>query len=332
MEKSTLISEMEQIHFGGKVFCTDGEEGILTHLSIDVSTHRVVSIAVKRGRFMGKTVFLPFSTVVDANADGITLNITRAELEAGQSQSSGVLIDGRTTVRESNSHANGPLMLVAVHPESGQLAYIVAHHLREGQDTLLQQKYVKQIESGAITVAVPDAIWQTLPPYRSDRELQQEVEDVIFDFTPIHIDLPGMKIRVMDSVLYLDGNISSSLRGDMVVNQAAGVPGILEIKNHLYGDDRLAAELAMELGRDPRTRNLPIGVYPRLGEVRLSGAVHDERQKVDAATIVQQHAGVRSVINDLIINPKAELLNVMASATPGEAKDIAPGKMVRHTR
>jgi len=80
-------------------------------------------------------------------------------------------------------------------------------------------------------------------------------------------------------VLYLDGNISSSLRADIAVDQVYGVQGLLEIKSNLVGDDQLAADLALALGQDPRTRDLPIGVYPKLGVVRLSGAVHNGSRK-----------------------------------------------------
>ena len=90
-----------------------------------------------------------------------------------------------------------------------------------------------------------------------------------------------------------------------------GVNGLLEINNRLVGDDRLASDLAMALGRDPRTHNLPIGVYPRLGIVRLSGAVHNAQQKAAAEEIARNFEGVRSVFNDLIVDPKADLLHVM---------------------
>ena len=155
---------------------------------------------------------------------------------------------------------------------------------------------------------------------------------MLFEFTPLHIDLPGMIIRVLDSVLYLEGNISSSLRGDIVEDQVSGVQGLLEIKNLLVGDDILAGDLAMALGRDERTRDLPIGVYPRLGIVRLSGAVHNAQQKVAAEEIARSFQGVRSVFNDLVIRPNADILNVMASSAGGEAADHIPGKYIRHTK
>jgi osmotically-inducible protein OsmY len=332
MEKSTLISEMGKFHFGSKIFCSDGEEGVLTHLGFDASARRLVSLGVKYGRFFGKTVYVPFSAVTDATGIGVTLNITQEQLVANSPEASGVLLDNHSAVQNTLTSAKGTLKLVAVYPESGVLAYIVAHQLRPGHDTLLREHVVTKVDAGQIIISVSDSDLQTFPSYRSDEDLQREVESVIFDFTPSHIDLPGMTIRVLDSVLYLDGNISSSLRGDIVEDQASGVQGLLEIKNHLVGDDILAGNLAMALGRDQRTCDLPIGVYPRLGVVRLSGAVHNGQQKAAAEEIARSFQGVRSVTNDLVIRPNADLLNVMASSAGGEAEDKVPGKYTRHTK
>jgi osmotically-inducible protein OsmY len=181
-------------------------------------------------------------------------------------------------------------------------------------------------------VSIPDDKLNALPPYRSDRELQQEVESILYDLTPLHIDLKAINIRVLDSVLYLDGNISSTLRSDIVQDQVLGVEGLMEIKNRLVADDQLAADLALALGQDDRTRDLPIGVYPRLGVVRLSGAVHNSQQKAAAEEIAKSFPGVRSVNNDLIVDPGADMLNVMSPAEGREAKDIVPGKYIRHTQ
>jgi osmotically-inducible protein OsmY len=133
-------------------------------------------------------------------------------------------------------------------------------------------------------------------------------------------------------VLYLDGNISSSLRSDIAQDQVYGVDGLLEIKNNLVADDILASNIAMALGQDPRTRDLPIGVYPRLGDVRLSGAVHNDQQKAAAEEVALKFAGVRSVLNDLVIDPKADMLHVMSPAEGGEMEDKVPGKYIRHTQ
>jgi osmotically-inducible protein OsmY len=332
MDQMTSISEMQKFRFGSKVYCSDGEEGILSHISFAASTSRLSHVGVRVGHFFGKTVYLPFAVVVSVSGEGITLNVTCAELSSASQQApSEALLNGRSVIRNTPTGVEGSLELVAVQPESGELAYLVAHDLRPGQDTLLRREVLKKMETGLITISISEAQLHAFPPYRSDRELQRDVEKILFDLAPLHVDFCGMNVRVLDGVLYLDGNISSSLRGEMVADQSVGVMGLLEVKNRLIGDDQLASDLALVLGCDPRTRDLPIGVYPRLGVVRLSGAVHSAREKTAAEEIARAFPGVRSVINDLIINPNAEVLNVMASAAGGEAEDIIPGKYIRHT-
>ncbi len=332
MSRTLLISEMHKFHFGRKIFCSDGEDGVLTHVGFDPTTRRLASIGVRQGRLFRKTVYLPFASVVTAAGDGIRLNITRAALaEASTSMPEGAWLDNKSVVQNSDG-AKGVLLLVAVHPESGELAYIVARHLRPGQDTLIRQEMVTGLGMGQVSVSIPTDMLKTLPLYRPDSDLQQEVEKILFDLAPLHVDFKGMIVHVLDGVLYLDGNISSSLRGEMVQDQARGVQGLLEIKNRLVGDDTLAGDLALALARDPRTRDLPIGIYPRLGNVRLSGAVHTSQQKAAVEEIARNFPGVRSVLSDLVIDPNAKMLHVMSAAEGGEAEDKVPGKYVRHTK
>ncbi len=333
MDKTLLISEMSKFRFGSKVFCSDGEDGILTHVGFDPTTRRMTYVGVREGRLFGKTVYAPFDAVTSASGEGIVLSITHDELSnVDKAKISGVELDAKSGVERAGAAGQGSLFLVAIHPTTGELAYIVTHHLRANQDTLVQAEYVTQLEPGHIVLTLPDAAFQTLPPYRSDRELHQEVETILFDLTPLHVDFKGMEVRVLDSVLYLDGNISSSLRGEVVQDQAMGVLGLLEIKNRLVGDDQLAADLAMKLGRDERTRDLPIGVYPRLGIVRLSGAVHNAQQKVAAEEVAKSFPGVRSVNNELIVDPKMAMLSIMSAPEGSEAADKVPGKYIRHTK
>ncbi len=332
MSKVTAISEMAKFHFGNIIFCNDGEGGMLTTVTFDSAARRLISLGAKQGRFFGKTGYVSFEQVIKATGEGITVRATRAELLAGDAPSDGVTLDSKSVVECAGTPAKGTLMLIATQPGSGELAYIVAHNLRPGQGTLLRAEYVTGIEKDRITVTISDEALNALPPYRSDAELQQEVESILFDLTPMHIDLKGMTIRVLDGVLYLDGNISSSLRADIAQDQVYGVQGLLEIKNNLVGDDQLAADLARALGQDPRTRDLPIGVYPKLGVVRLSGGVHTPQQKAAAEEIARQFPGVRSVDNNLIVDPSTGMLHVMSAPEGGETEDKVPGKYIRHTQ
>jgi osmotically-inducible protein OsmY len=333
MNKTTLISEMLKFHFGSKIFCFDGEDGVLVDVVFDPATNSITHTGVKRGRLFGKTVHISFNSVVSATGEGVTLSVKLADLAAANStQPGGAILTSKSMVENSGATAKGSLLLVAVHPENGELAYIVARNLRPGQDTLLQEEFIKALATDRVTLAIPEDKLNALPPYRSDSVLQQEVEAILFDLTPLHIDLKAITARVLDSVLYLEGHISSALRSDIVQDQVSGVEGLTEIKNRLVADDTLAADLALALGQDARTRELPIGVYPRLGVVRLSGAVHNSQQKVAAEEVAKHFPGVRSVINDLLVDPKADMLNVMSAPEGGETKDIVPGKYVRHTQ
>src|SRR5262249_29658273 len=154
MEKTTSIAEMQKFIFGSKVFCSDGEDGILTHVGFDSTTRRMTHIVVKQGRFFGKTVYLPFNTVTNASGDGVMLSITRDALAAAsQSASSQALLDNKSVVQHAESSARGTPLLVAVQPKSGELAYIVVRALRHGQDTLLREDYVKKLTNGNIEVS-----------------------------------------------------------------------------------------------------------------------------------------------------------------------------------
>jgi osmotically-inducible protein OsmY len=339
MRKIASISEMQKFHFGAKITCDDGEDGSLAQVIFDASTRRMTHLGVKQRRLFGHTVYLPGDIVVKATGEGVIIRAKLADVAAGSSTSvSGAILDNKSVVENAaitgnaGSSGGGRLMLVALHPESLEVAYLVVHDLRPGHDTLIQAEYIADISTGYIKVNVPDTTLNALPPYRPDSVLQQEVEAVLFGSVPLRIDLKGITARVLDGVLYLDGNISSLLRGDIAQDQALGISGILEVKNHLVGDDGLASDLAMALGRDERTRDLPIGVYPRLGVVRLSGAVHNGQQKAAAEEIARSFAGVRSAINDLLVNPKANLLYVMSPAEGGETEDKVPGKYIRHTK
>lgn len=329
---TTSISEMQKFIFGSKVYCSDGESGTLTHIGFDARDWRAIVLGVRLGRFMGRTVYVPFNTVERASSIGVNLTISRDELVQARKEAPGAaMFDSRSQVHHSESGSTGVLYLIAVHPGSGELAYVVAKSLK-GRDVLLARRYLSRLESGRIEASLPESTLQSLPSYRPDSELQREVEEILFELGPLHVDFKGIDMRVLDSVLYLDGNISSSLRSDVVTNQAMGVPGLLEIKNRLIADDTLASQLAMAMAHDPRTQELPIGVYPRLGHVRLSGSVRDEAQKWAAEEIANKFPGVRSVENELQVDPASSMLYVLSSTESQDTQDQVPGKYVRHTK
>lgn len=333
MEATTSISEMLKFAFGCKVFCSDGEAGTLTHVILDPSSRRLAAIGVKKGFLFGKTLYVPFEGIRSASGERVDLKLSSEEFaQASTNEPTGVVMDSGSIVQNEGTSERGSLSLLAVEPDSGEVNYIVARGIRQGQSLMIRKEYIKQLENKHIATAVPESVFKALPRYRPDSELQKEVEQILFDLTPLHVDFKGMDVRVLDGVLYLDGNISSSLRGDIVRDQALGVEGLLEIKNRLVADDELASDLAAALAHDPRTADLPIGVYPRLGVVRLSGAVRNERQKNTAEVIARSFSGVRDVVNDLSVDPKTSALHVLTASVGSDGTEIVPGKYIRHTK
>ena len=85
MSKNAPISAMLTFHFGAKSFCTNGQDGVVTHVLLDATSRRLTYLALKQGRFFGKTVYVPFEMVRQASGDGVWLTCTLADLAAAAS-------------------------------------------------------------------------------------------------------------------------------------------------------------------------------------------------------------------------------------------------------
>src|SRR5712692_11309892 len=128
MNKTILISEMLKFNFGSKIFCSDGDGGVLVQVIFDSATRSMAHIGVKQGRLFGKSVYLPFDSVLSATGEGIKLRVKRSDLAAANSQRpGGASLSNKSIVENTESAARSLLMLVAVHPANSELAYIVAH-------------------------------------------------------------------------------------------------------------------------------------------------------------------------------------------------------------
>src|SRR5579884_1826400 len=157
MQRASSIAAMLKFLFGRKVFCSDGEEGFLVNTVFDRDPLRLSFIGVRTGRFFGKTVYVPFDAIAGASGERVTLTISRAELaQASTAVPGGALVDGRAIVRLKDTGKQGTLLLVATQPHSGELAYIVAHHLRPNMDTFIHRDGVEQIDPGRFTVSISE--------------------------------------------------------------------------------------------------------------------------------------------------------------------------------
>src|SRR5689334_5958195 len=158
MRDVASICAMHQFHFGRSIRCSDGEAGLLTQVVFDAASRRVTALGVTLGGWFGRRVYVSFATVVPVTGESIALRISRAVLAASRKEApAGALLDSKSVVENdhpSGTAAKGTLQLIAVHPQSGALAYLVAHHLRPRQDSFLRAEDVTQIETGHVEVSL----------------------------------------------------------------------------------------------------------------------------------------------------------------------------------
>ena len=70
MHDVASISALHHFRFGQSIHCSDGEAGLLTQLVFDSASRRVISLGVLLGRVFGRSVSVPFATVVPATGEG----------------------------------------------------------------------------------------------------------------------------------------------------------------------------------------------------------------------------------------------------------------------
>jgi osmotically-inducible protein OsmY len=192
-----------------------------------------------------------------------------------------------------------------------------------GGEATLAARYVTQVDTRQISAQNAEKTAARLTAYRPDDELREDVRLAIESTPKLRVDLPGMEIQAIDGVVWLRGSTASDLNRRLIEDVVRQIPGIDELHNDLYSDMDVAAAVSSALGQDPTTARERIGVYPRLGETALRGAVRSEAARKRAEEIAAATPGVRSVRNELAVDPSAELLSVMAGVTNEE--DLVPG-------
>jgi len=161
MQDVASISAMQQFHFGRRIRCSDGEAGLLTQVVFDSASRRVTSLGITLGGLFGRRVYVSFATVVPGTGESIPLRISRAVLAASRKEApTGALLDSKSVVENdhpSGTAAKGTIQLIAVHPGSGELAYLVAHHMRPRQDVKYPENWFSRISRAQLCRRLKDS-------------------------------------------------------------------------------------------------------------------------------------------------------------------------------
>lgn len=320
---ATELADVKKVRLGGRVQASDGEAGKVADMVADATQSTITHVGIKPG-FLGSghTYYVPMSLVTAGDSERLTVSIPLADIKqeyaaapvgARLSASTSVAAGGRTL---------GKLVQVTVHANTLALRHLVIER-GLGREVLVPASAVAAISAKRIELDLGVIKPDQLIPFRPDIELRDAVYQAIDGYEPLRIDLPGIEIHAIDGVVWLTGHVSSELNVRLIADQLINIPGLAELHNELVVDTDLAAHISFALAHDSRTAKTYIGVYPRLGVVHLRGAVRTPEARQAASEIAGAISGVKSLINDLKVDPNAAVVPVLAGVTNDE--DMVPG-------
>jgi osmotically-inducible protein OsmY len=317
---ATEFADVFKFRFGAKVEASDGDAGRLVRVIANGQQRIVTHISVQVGLLFGKMYYLPLDLVSTATAEVITVSVPLEEMVKSTTKPEGAELSHSTGIMMAGKRI-GQLSQLTIHKETRRLRHLVME--RGSREMVVPATAVTSLSDRQISADLGDASVSQLTVYRPDEELRQAVYDAIYDYPQLRVELNGIIIHAIDGVVWLRGYVSNDLNRRLVADQLQHIPGLAELHNELITDTELAADVAMALAHDPRTAKEHIGVYPKLGEVHLRGRVTTTEARAAAGTIAGSNSDAKEVVNELLIDPSAEVVPVLAGITNED--DKVPG-------
>jgi osmotically-inducible protein OsmY len=317
---NTSIAALHRIRLGSRVVATDGDFGAVAQILVLPAERRVARIGVRRGVLGGRSYGVPLDLVETATGNALSVQLTRKELTTkvlppldeaiALTRDTGIMHDGHTLFTATQ---------LFIQPDTGVITHVIARRTqRPWGEIVLPASLIGAFGVRHLVLGCQPEDLVGLPEYRPDEAVAEDVRRALWAVPRLRIDMRGIEVRVRDGVLELAGNVSSALNEHLAIEQATSVTGVLEVLDHLVADTNLAVAVAEALAHDPRLHRMPIGVYADLGAVTLRGAVHTPEAREAAEALAQAVPGVRSLQNAILVNPRAELLPIMAGVTGDE--------------
>ena len=319
------FAEVKKFRFDAPIVASDGEAGRLAALVADAERRSITHIAVKVGFLgFGGTYYVPMDLVTDASKDTVNLSVTLDDIKQKmKAQPQGMTLTSGTAVA-AGGKGLGHLAQVTINAETQALRHlVVARGL--GREVLVPASGITSLGAKQISVDLGGVKLDQLTPFRPDAELRDDIYQAIFNYDPLRIDLPAIEIHAIDGAVWLKGYVSSDLNRRLAQDQLTNIEGLAEVHNELVADTDLASAVSFALAKDARTAGQHVGVYPRLGEVHLRGAVRTPEARQAATEVARAVPGVDSVVNELHVDPTATVVPVLAGVT-NEEDDVPGGR------
>ncbi|HEX8982785.1 MAG TPA: BON domain-containing protein [Ktedonobacterales bacterium] len=316
---ATTFTPVHKFRFGAVARDAEGATASLANVVVDAASRTVTAVGLRFGAF-GRVVYAPATSVNEASESQVTVDLTREQIEKDGKQPVGVLLSGSIAV-SLNGKRQGKLSQISINADTQTLRHLIVE--RGMGESVVSAAAIQQINANGITLGAPSDGSAALTPFHPDEELRRDALKALDSYNRLRVDVKGINVTAIDGVLWLRGHVSSELNRRLAQDLVSGLYGLAELHNELITDPELAAAISHALAGDPRTAEDRIGVYSMLGAVHLRGAVRTAAAREAAGQLANQVLGVGEVYNDLVVNPDANVLPVMAGVTGSE--DVVPG-------
>src|SRR5579862_9003082 len=190
------IRPLLQINLGSVANATDDTLGKVTQVLVFPKTWQISHVVVQRGLVMKKQLVLPAEFITEARADGLQLSLLVDDLVQKAQMPKENLLALKEHMQVVNSSQNlGGLSEVFFDAETRRLAYVVVHrHAIAGGEVLLTVDQLADLTSDRLEITVSPKDFASLPHYRADPELEEEVHQALWDYPRLRIDLNAVKV------------------------------------------------------------------------------------------------------------------------------------------
>jgi osmotically-inducible protein OsmY/uncharacterized protein YrrD len=205
------------------------------------------------------------------------------------------VVERSTPVSDKDGKRLGTLDHILLDRESCDVTFIIVD--RGGFDPykVIPFAMIDELSGDKITLKVKAEELADLPDYmpRGDPHILSEMQDCLQNDNAFE----GVTARVHEGVMELTGYVKDALTKRRVESAASSIKGVMEVKNNLFTDAAIEADITAALLKDARTELAVIDISSEEGNVTLKGEVDEKQISQAAEEIAASRSGVVSVKN-----------------------------------
>jgi uncharacterized protein YrrD len=137
----------------------------------------------------------------------------------------------------------GALDVVLIDPRTDRaIGFVVRKGRLVVRDVIVPIEWVKSVAQDRIILSVPRARLDSLPLYRPDDEITRDVLDALWYRSRLGpADLQFVDVRTRDGIVEISGHTHTERTRAAIEEVARGVPGVIDVRNHLDTYEALEA-------------------------------------------------------------------------------------------